>query len=188
MPNAALGVRSELAFARFIPARPKGPGLCGRQRCCRTVQGGALSRGGFCAEIQAWLISVWGARRQSNIQGSVDLTTPIRGNSGSNRTRQSKSSGAASVPASKSETRDVDGVCKANEEACFIEQIFDQEKLRRKRSGSMIKGQKRYTMLAQKVNAEMHDLDPEVYIKKEWKQIKNKEHNLKDMCRRALYL
>ena len=50
----------------------------------------------------------------------------------------------------------------------------------------MVTGEVRFTRMTLKLNQQFHDQHPERYKKKEWKQIRSKEQNLRALCKDVL--
>lgn len=127
-------------------------------------------------------------RRQSESLQAVDLVSPSRRQSTSQTSHttapsqgtQPQSSGTPSQSRRKKE----DNLWPVNEESAFIA-LLEEEKKARVAGEVMIQGEQRFTRMCMKLNQQFHDVD-HTYIRKEWKQIRSKESNLRSLCKDVL--
>lgn len=120
---------------------------------------------------------------------SIDLLSPAGERSGSeNYRRAAPNEGLqpqASGSSGQSRRRRDDGLWPVDEESAFIE-LLKQEKMARLAGDVMVTGEVRFTRMTLQLNQQFHDKHPQQYKKKEWKQIRSKEQNLRALCKDVL--
>ena len=126
------------------------------------------------------------ARRQSGPQQAVNLVTPVKGQSVSQKSSRGRPSTAAPPQASASDKSKDDPLWKTDEEALYIKLLGEDNVARNNNQGTMLKEEQRFMKFALKINQEFHKKDPSRYIEKTPQQMKNKEHNLKEQCKKIL--
>lgn len=125
-------------------------------------------------------------RRQSDSVLAVDLVTPTRGQSVSQSSYQKRSRASEQpVAARPTKKKRDDGLWPTAEESYFIE-LLKQDNDARNAGQTMLQGEARITRMAVKINERFHNQEPTKYRKKEWKQIRSKETNLRALCKEIL--